>query len=144
MRKYAQGNFWNPVCGGDGSRTRAQSGRFGGGLGRSCDIGLSARTYRAGGFNNRRRSRHGGKNLKAPNKFYGDGYDAFHNLAIGIADGEFMVPAGPSGCGKTTALRIIAGLETILSGELQISGQVTNNVEPNERDIEMGFQSHAL
>jgi len=55
-----------------------------------------------------------------------------------------LVLVGPSGCGKSTALRMIAGLETITSGELRIGGKVVNDLEPKDRDIAMVFQSYAL
>jgi multiple sugar transport system ATP-binding protein len=63
---------------------------------------------------------------------------------IDIADGEFAVLVGPSGCGKSTLLRMIAGLEEISGGEIEIGGKVVNNVLPKERDIAMVFQNYAL
>ena len=78
------------------------------------------------------------------NKIYGDGFHAVHDLTFDVEDGEFMVFVGPSGCGKSTALRMIAGLETISSGELKIGGRVVNNIDPKDRDIAMVFQSYAL
>ena len=65
-------------------------------------------------------------------------------LTLDIDDGEFLVLVGPSGCGKSTALRMIAGLETISSGELRIGGKLANDLEPKDRDIAMVFQSYAL
>ncbi|MEX2612981.1 MAG: ATP-binding cassette domain-containing protein, partial [Gaiellaceae bacterium] len=59
-------------------------------------------------------------------------------------DGEFVVFVGPSGCGKTTALRMIAGLETITSGTVKIEGNVVNDLPPKDRDIAMVFQNYAL
>ena len=61
-----------------------------------------------------------------------------------VADGEFVVFVGPSGCGKSTLLRMIAGLETITSGEVRINGKVVNDVSARDRDIAMVFQSYAL
>ena len=61
-----------------------------------------------------------------------------------MADGEFMVLVGPSGCGKSTALRMVAGLEDISTGELRIGGRRVNDVDPQGRDIAMVFQSYAL
>lgn len=61
-----------------------------------------------------------------------------------IDDGEFVVLVGPSGCGKSTLLRMIAGLEDISGGEIDIDGRVVNELEPRERDIAMVFQSYAL
>jgi ABC-type sugar transport system ATPase subunit len=76
-------------------------------------------------------------------KRFGD-VTAVDSLTLDIPDKEFMVLLGPSGCGKTTALRMIAGLETITEGVLRIGDQVVNNVEPKNRDISMVFQSYAL
>ena len=67
-----------------------------------------------------------------------------NNIGLDIADGEFVVLVGPSGCGKSTLLRMIAGLESITSGEISIGGRVVNELEPRERDIAMVFQSYAL
>jgi multiple sugar transport system ATP-binding protein len=77
-------------------------------------------------------------------KLYGDGYEAVKAMDLEIADGEFMILVGPSGCGKSTALRMIAGLEDISSGELRIGGKVVNELAPKERDIAMVFQNYAL
>jgi multiple sugar transport system ATP-binding protein len=78
-------------------------------------------------------------------KEYGsDGLRAVDDLNLSIADGEFMVLVGPSGCGKSTALRMIAGLEEISSGELAIGERVVNEVPPGDRDIAMVFQNYAL
>jgi multiple sugar transport system ATP-binding protein len=78
------------------------------------------------------------------NKIYENGYHAIHDLSLDIEDGEFLVLVGPSGCGKSTALRMIAGLETISSGEMKIGDNVVNDVEPKDRDIAMVFQNYAL
>jgi multiple sugar transport system ATP-binding protein len=78
------------------------------------------------------------------NKVYDNGFHAVHDLSINVADGEFLVLVGPSGCGKSTALRMVAGLEDISSGELRIGGRRVNELEPQERDIAMVFQSYAL
>jgi multiple sugar transport system ATP-binding protein len=63
---------------------------------------------------------------------------------LSVEDGEFVVLVGPSGCGKSTLLRMIAGLETITGGTIEIGGRVVNELEPRERDIAMVFQSYAL
>ena len=63
---------------------------------------------------------------------------------LDIKSGEFVVFVGPSGCGKSTLLRMIAGLETISSGELDIGGERMNDVDPSQRGIAMVFQSYAL
>jgi multiple sugar transport system ATP-binding protein len=67
-----------------------------------------------------------------------------NDIDLDIADGEFVVLVGPSGCGKSTLLRMIAGLESISSGQISIGGRVVNALEPRERDIAMVFQSYAL
>ncbi|WP_028921481.1 ABC transporter ATP-binding protein [Pseudonocardia acaciae] len=77
-------------------------------------------------------------------KVYPGGTRALKDLNLRIADGEFMIFVGPSGCGKTTALRMIAGLETIEEGEIHIGGRLVNAVEPRRRDIAMVFQNYAL
>ncbi len=77
-------------------------------------------------------------------KVYDDGTRAVSDLNIEVDDGEFLVFVGPSGCGKTTALRMIAGLETISEGEVRIGERVVNHVPPRDRDVAMVFQSYAL
>ena len=67
-----------------------------------------------------------------------------HGVSIDVADGEFVVIVGPSGCGKSTLLRMVAGLETISSGEIAIGERVVNELEPKDRDIAMVFQNYAL
>jgi multiple sugar transport system ATP-binding protein len=69
---------------------------------------------------------------------------AVDNISFQVEDKEFLVLVGPSGCGKTTALRLLAGLEEISSGEIQIGDRVVNDVAPKDRDIAMVFQSYAL
>ena len=82
--------------------------------------------------------------LEGVNKVYDNGFQAIHDLSLDINDGEFLVLVGPSGCGKSTALRMIAGLEEITSGEMRIGERVVNEVEPKDRDIAMVFQNYAL
>jgi multiple sugar transport system ATP-binding protein len=78
-------------------------------------------------------------------KVYGaEGPSAVSDLNIAIDDGEFIVLVGPSGCGKTTALRMVAGLESITEGTITIGERVVNTVPPKERDIAMVFQNYAL
>jgi multiple sugar transport system ATP-binding protein len=77
-------------------------------------------------------------------KTFPDDTTAVQALDLEIADGEFIVLVGPSGCGKTTALRMIAGLETISQGTISIGDRVVNEVPPKERDIAMVFQNYAL
>ncbi|MFA1625682.1 ABC transporter ATP-binding protein [Rhizobium mongolense] len=85
-----------------------------------------------------------GIELRNINKIYGNSFHALQDLNFDIRDGEFMVFVGPSGCGKSTALRMIAGLESITSGELRIGDRLVNDVDPKDRDIAMVFQSYAL
>ncbi|HWH20283.1 MAG TPA: sn-glycerol-3-phosphate ABC transporter ATP-binding protein UgpC [Solirubrobacterales bacterium] len=82
--------------------------------------------------------------LKDVTKRYPDGFEAVKSLNLDIGDGEFMILVGPSGCGKSTALRMIAGLEDISSGELKIGCEVMNDRSPKDRDIAMVFQNYAL
>jgi multiple sugar transport system ATP-binding protein len=76
-------------------------------------------------------------------KRYGDN-TVIAGLDLTVRDGEFMVLVGPSGCGKSTALRMVAGLEEITSGEISIGDRVVNDLAPKDRDIAMVFQSYAL
>src|SRR5918998_6762044 len=82
--------------------------------------------------------------LDGVSKKFDDGFEAVKDMNLEIADGEFMILVGPSGCGKSTALRMIAGLEDISEGELQIDGEVVNDIAPKDRDIAMVFQNYAL
>jgi sn-glycerol 3-phosphate transport system ATP-binding protein len=82
--------------------------------------------------------------LRDVQKSYTRDVRVIHGVTATIADGEFIVIVGPSGCGKSTLLRMIAGLETITSGEIDIGGRVVNNVEPKDRNIAMVFQNYAL
>ena len=77
-------------------------------------------------------------------KVYAGGVQAVTGISLDIADGEMIVLVGPSGCGKSTLLRMVAGLETITSGELKIGERVVNKLEPADRDIAMVFQNYAL
>src|SRR5918999_2908740 len=76
-------------------------------------------------------------------KRYGE-LEVIHGVSLDVADGEFIVIVGPSGCGKSTLLRMVAGLEEITSGTIEIGGRVVNKLEPRERDIAMVFQNYAL
>ncbi|MBK5105303.1 MAG: sn-glycerol-3-phosphate import ATP-binding protein UgpC [Burkholderiales bacterium] len=77
-------------------------------------------------------------------KSYTPELQVIHNVSMEVKDGEFIVILGPSGCGKSTLLRMVAGLETITSGEIAIGGRVVNKLEPKDRDIAMVFQNYAL
>ena len=77
-------------------------------------------------------------------KIYGKDVVAVQDFNLDIADKEFIVFVGPSGCGKSTTLRMIAGLEEISEGTVEIDGVVVNDLQPRDRDIAMVFQNYAL
>ncbi len=77
-------------------------------------------------------------------KIYGKNTVAVKDFNLDIADKEFIVFVGPSGCGKSTTLRMIAGLEDISEGTVEIDGVVVNDLQPRDRDIAMVFQNYAL
>src|SRR3954453_1335856 len=118
---------------------------------RSCD--LATRQPRDAELGRRSRAGHravGGRRdfmaqimLRGVTKSWGNfiGVDA---VDLEIRDREFMVFLGPSGCGKTTTMRMIAGLEEPTTGEIQINGEVVNEVDARDRDVAMVFQSYAL
>jgi multiple sugar transport system ATP-binding protein len=81
--------------------------------------------------------------LRGIRKSYGS-VDVIKGIDLEVQDGEFLVFVGPSGCGKSTTLRMIAGLESIGSGELLIDGVRANDVRPADRGAAMVFQSYAL
>ncbi len=81
--------------------------------------------------------------LRNAKKSFGD-VNIIKGIDLDISDGEFCVFVGPSGCGKSTLLRMIAGLEDITSGSLQIGGREMASVEPADRGVAMVFQSYAL
>jgi sn-glycerol 3-phosphate transport system ATP-binding protein len=82
--------------------------------------------------------------LRNVRKTYAGGFEAIKGIDFEVGDGQFCVLVGPSGCGKSTLLRMVAGLETITSGEIDIGGRIVNQIEPAERDIAMVFQNYAL
>ena len=82
--------------------------------------------------------------LKNVSKVYPGNVTAVDDVTLDMAAGEFVVLVGPSGCGKSTTLRMIAGLEEISSGTIEIDGRVVNDVAPKDRDIAMVFQNYAL
>ena len=77
-------------------------------------------------------------------KVYDNKVVAVHDFNLDIKDKEFIVFVGPSGCGKSTTLRMIAGLEDISGGTVEIDGVVVNDLQPRDRDIAMVFQNYAL
>ncbi len=82
--------------------------------------------------------------LRGIEKVYPNGFHAVKDFNLEIEDKEFIIFVGPSGCGKSTTLRMIAGLEDISGGVLEIDGKKMNDVEPKDRDIAMVFQNYAL
>ncbi|KAB0677708.1 ABC transporter ATP-binding protein [Aureimonas leprariae] len=85
----------------------------------------------------------GGVKLADARKSFGD-HEVIHGVSLGIEPGEFCVFVGPSGCGKSTLLRMIAGLETMSAGRVEIAGRDVTEVEPAQRGVAMVFQSYAL
>src|SRR6266567_1772335 len=82
--------------------------------------------------------------LRDVRKIYAGGFEAIKGINFEVGDGQFCVLVGPSGCGKSTLLRMVAGLETITGGDIDIGGRIVNQIEPAERDIAMVFQNYAL
>ncbi len=82
--------------------------------------------------------------LERIEKVFDDSVVAVSDINLTINSGDFVVLVGPSGCGKSTTLRMIAGLESISSGQLYIDGKLVNDVHPKDRDIAMVFQNYAL
>jgi sn-glycerol 3-phosphate transport system ATP-binding protein len=82
--------------------------------------------------------------LRHVTKTYPGGFQAIKGIDFAVGDGQFCVLVGPSGCGKSTLLRMVAGLETVTGGEIDIGGRIVNQIEPAERDIAMVFQNYAL
>jgi sn-glycerol 3-phosphate transport system ATP-binding protein len=84
-----------------------------------------------------------GVSIRNVHKSFG-AVQVIQGISMEIGDGEFVVMVGPSGCGKSTLLRMVAGLETITSGEIAIGARVVNDLEPKDRNIAMVFQNYAL
>jgi multiple sugar transport system ATP-binding protein len=82
--------------------------------------------------------------LRNVRKRYADGVLAVEDVSLQVDDGEFVVIVGPSGCGKSTTLRLIAGLETVTEGALEMGGRDVVGVEPKDRHVAMVFQNYAL
>jgi multiple sugar transport system ATP-binding protein len=82
--------------------------------------------------------------IKNIRKTYPNGVEVLKGINLEINDGEFLILVGGSGCGKSTLLNMIAGLETVTEGEIQIGGKRVNDLPPKDRDIAMVFQSYAL
>ncbi len=81
--------------------------------------------------------------LKNVCKFFGN-VQACKDINMSVDDGEFLSILGPSGCGKSTTMRMIAGLETVSSGEIYIGERLVNNLSPKQRNIAMVFENYAL
>ena len=77
-------------------------------------------------------------------KIYPNGTKAINETSLNIEHGEFIVFVGPSGCGKSTLLRMIAGLEDITDGEINLDNKTINKLDPSDRDVAMVFQNYAL
>jgi multiple sugar transport system ATP-binding protein len=82
--------------------------------------------------------------LHSVTKTFPNGYEAVREVNLSIENGEFIVLVGPSGCGKTTLLRLIAGLEQVTAGTIEIDGEDVTERPPRRRDVAMVFQSYAL
>ena len=82
--------------------------------------------------------------IKDVYKVYPNGAEAVKGVSVDVEDGELVVFVGPSGCGKSTLLRMVAGLESVTKGEVELAGRVVNDLEPADRNIAMVFQNYAL
>jgi len=82
--------------------------------------------------------------IKDAFKRYPNGAEAVKGVSVDVEDGELVVFVGPSGCGKSTLLRMVAGLESVTGGDIELKGRVVNELEPAERNIAMVFQNYAL
>jgi sn-glycerol 3-phosphate transport system ATP-binding protein len=85
-----------------------------------------------------------GVTFREVRKVYAGGVEAVKGVSFDVPDGALCVLVGPSGCGKSTLLRMVAGVETVSTGEIRIGDRVVNDIEPSERDIAMVFQNYAL
>ena len=84
------------------------------------------------------------KEINNVTKIYPNGTKAINETSLNIEHGEFIVFVGPSGCGKSTLLRMIAGLEDITEGEINLDNKTINKIDPSDRDVAMVFQNYAL
>ncbi len=82
--------------------------------------------------------------IKNVRKVYPNGAEAVKGVSVDVEDGELVVFVGPSGCGKSTLLRMVAGLESVTEGDIELAGRVVNDLEPADRNIAMVFQNYAL
>ena len=79
--------------------------------------------------------------LQNVSKIYPGGIHAVEDFSLHVADGERIVLVGPSGCGKTSTLRMIAGLESLTSGSIELDGRPIHRLPPKDRDVAMVFQN---
>jgi sn-glycerol 3-phosphate transport system ATP-binding protein len=82
--------------------------------------------------------------IRDARKIYPNGAEAVKGVSVDVGDGELVVFVGPSGCGKSTLLRMVAGLESVTGGEIELAGRIVNDLEPADRNIAMVFQNYAL
>ena len=82
--------------------------------------------------------------IKDAFKRYPNGAEAVKGVSVDVEDGELVVFVGPSGCGKSTLLRMVAGLESVTQGDIELAGRRVNDLEPADRNIAMVFQNYAL
>ncbi len=104
---------------------------------------MSASTHTMGVTNSSAAANSGGLQLSGIRKSFGS-LDIIHGIDLAIPEGAFTVFVGPSGCGKSTLLRMIAGLEEVSDGLIEIKGRDVTDLDPSERGIAMVFQSYAL
>ena len=87
--------------------------------------------------------KHGAIQIDELNKSFGDNH-VVNNISLSVKAGEFVSFLGPSGCGKTTILRMIAGFETLDSGDIKIDGESVIHLPPHKRQLNTVFQHYAL
>lgn len=82
--------------------------------------------------------------VRAIRKQFANDKIAVHDVSFDVHEGEFLAMVGPSGCGKTTTLRLLAGLESLTSGEIRFGDRVVNEIRPRDRNVAMVFQDYAV